>query len=580
MDNPSKESESFYHIFFPLTTKKAILFLILGGVIVFFNMLFNGFSWDDYTYVVNNSDIHTLNVFHLFGMSIFNSSGYYRPLTAVYFAILYHFFTLQPFYYHFIQLILHILDTCLLFYFLKRFFLNTQAFLLALLFLIHPIQVESVAFISACLSELFFLFGISALLVGQSKPLRMSHPFLVGVLLLFSILAKETGFLFYILFGLYLLFFNPRKIPAGLFVLTISAGLYLYLRFVFANVVLSNDMYLPLTHLSMLQRFINIPEIIFYYIKTLIYPAQLAIDQLWYISSIDVSHFYLPLGIDILFFAILGWIGFYCYQKNKDSLKIFLFFLIWFVSGLLILLQIYPIDLTVSDRWMYFPLAGLLGMLGVGLKYRPKLSKRIHMVEIYFLVALFIILGTRTIIRNSNWYNDFTINSHDESVLTNFDLENNLGVDYLASGQCGSARIHFTKSVVLSPNDVNLDNLGLADACVKRFKEAKIAYMHAMTAPGYLVGKQHKHFLALYINVINFFVLNGNPHQALTYIDQALQDYPNNSVLYHYLAAAEYKLGNKIIAAQDEKKANALTPTPGYVDVYLLIKRGTKITVQ
>lgn len=567
MEKSAQEHDSLYQFFIPLTTKKAILFLSLIGFLVYFTILFNGFAWDDYTYIVNNSDIHMLNLLRLFGKSTFNQSGFYRPITAVYFAIIYHFFGLKPFYYHFFQLLLHILNACMLFFIFKRFFPKAMSFVFSLIFLIHPIQVESVAFISASLSELFFFFGISALLLSQ-KSHKQIYDILISILLLCSALSKETGILFYGIVLINAFFFEKRTIKSLTTYAATSLALYIFIRFSLAHVYLTSDTYIPLGHLTLLQRLVNIPAIFMYYIQTLFYPVTLSIDQLWTVPSLDATGFFIPLFIDCMFIVLLGLVGFFCFRKNKESCKVYFFFLLWFLSGMLLILQVFPLDLTVSDRWIYFPIVGLLGIIGIGFKNAPKPNNSLRYIGICLVSVILIFYAIRTIIRDSNWQSDFAINSHDEKITTNFDLENNLGVDYLAQGQCLQAKVHFAKSVMFSQNDVNLDNLALANACLKHYILAKIEFIKSIHAPSYLVDTSHKHFLALYINVINFFVLDGYSKEGLIYIKLAMNDYPHTSILYHYFAADEYLLGNKQYALIIEKKANSLPQTIGYIDAY------------
>jgi hypothetical protein len=73
-------------------------------------------------------------------------------------------------------------------------------------------------------------------------------------------------------------------------------------------------------------------------------------------------------------------------------------------------------------------------------------------------------------------------------------------------------------------------------------------------------------------NVINYFVLDGNPSLGKKYINQALNDYPNTAVLYHYLAADEYIQGFRNQAKITELQADSLPKNSQYVDVYLLVK--------
>jgi len=77
-------SDSFKNIFSSLTSKKAILTICIIGLLVYFNALFNGFVWDDFSYIVNNPTIATFNLKILLGQNSFYLPGFfYRPLSAL-----------------------------------------------------------------------------------------------------------------------------------------------------------------------------------------------------------------------------------------------------------------------------------------------------------------------------------------------------------------------------------------------------------------------------------------------------------------------------------------------------------------
>src|SRR6185437_8626763 len=137
-----EEEFSFYSYFVPLTTKKAIIWIIIIGLIVYFNSLLNGFVWEDQTLIINNINGHSFNIFDLKNTA--NQGLQFRPFTALIIAILYSIFNNTAFFYHLTQLVLHVGTTILLFFLFKKFFTKTLSFFLSLLFLIHPINTDSV----------------------------------------------------------------------------------------------------------------------------------------------------------------------------------------------------------------------------------------------------------------------------------------------------------------------------------------------------------------------------------------------------------------------------------------------------
>lgn len=152
-----------------LTKLKVVNLIVLLGIITFANCIFNKFVLDDYSFIVNNPEVHRLNIFASFGKNMFNGLGYYRPIPAIYFSSLYSIFTTNQFFYHFIQITLHIANTFLVFVLFKKLFSEKLSLFLSLIFLIHPIQVESVSYIAAAGNPLFFLFGITAFILSQKN---------------------------------------------------------------------------------------------------------------------------------------------------------------------------------------------------------------------------------------------------------------------------------------------------------------------------------------------------------------------------------------------------------------------------
>jgi len=160
-----------------IKTSELIIFLILIGFLVYLPSLFGRFVWDDEEQIVNNILVHSAkNIPLFFKGSTFNTGGtgnlngvYYRPLMMVLFSFIYQIFGSQAFFFHFVQIALHISVVIVLFLIFKKFFKKKIAFILSLIFLVHPANVESVSYISAIQENLFVLFGLLSLYISIKK---------------------------------------------------------------------------------------------------------------------------------------------------------------------------------------------------------------------------------------------------------------------------------------------------------------------------------------------------------------------------------------------------------------------------
>ena len=141
-------------------------FLVVITFIAFFPALSNYFvNWDDYGYVVTNADVHQLSISTLPGIFTSFFNGNYHPLTMLAYGLEYKAFGLDPFFYHLTNLLIHCACAVLVMALLALLSGSLTAGALgALLFAVHPLRVESVAWISELKDVLCALFYFSALL--------------------------------------------------------------------------------------------------------------------------------------------------------------------------------------------------------------------------------------------------------------------------------------------------------------------------------------------------------------------------------------------------------------------------------
>lgn len=558
---------SLLNLFVPLTTFKAIMLLVIAGILVYFNMLFNGFVWDDITYIAQNAQVHSLNLTYIFGPSLFNFplAGYYRPVPALYFSLFYSLFHNITFMYHVSQLMLHIGNAILLFLLFQKFFHKNLSFVLALVFLVHPIQVESVSYISQADSPLFFIFGIGALLLSMKARVRLQNIVVIYSLLLLSILTKETGFLFLIMVFLYRALYQRKNIMQFAVFSVLILCIYFFMRFFIGHIYFTHITYdTPIGNITFAERMVTVPQVLFYYLKTFFYPMQLLIDQKWIITQMLFPTFYLPLMLDVLFFALLLLFGIACYKENRKKFSTYLFFLVWFALGIGMVSQLFSLDMTVADRWMYFPLAGLLGILGVGIQSLHFTTVRAKKISILLAVFIILLLSVRTIVRNANWYSEITLFSHDSQEVDSPDLEGYLAQEYLAENNFQEAVVHYREDVALNANEIDLSDLAHSYELEGNVKEANIYFLRTIESRNITPSVHAQVDKDAYQRLADLSLVTENASDAALLITMVLQKYPDSGNTWADLAVTEMRLRNHNAMMYASQKAKLYLPPDEY----------------
>ncbi len=337
-----------------------LLCLLITGI-TFSPTLFNDLiNWDDEFYIFENDLIRQLNFNSLVDIfSTFQFHGNYHPLTLVSLAVDYAISGYDPFTFHLTSYVLHLISTIIVFGIFNKLTDNTWiAFLVSLLFGIHPMHVEPVAWISSRKDVLYCFFYVLAMLsfLFYVKEKKMKPFYYTATLVLFlaSLLSKGMAVTFPVIL-LSLDYLMQRKDYRKML---IEKTPFLILSIIFGLIAVfsqeNSSALMPLQRIPITQSFTVACNGTLIYILKSIVPYNLSALHPW--PPVENGRFLIQvyLSIPVIILLLIGVIV--KFRKNRHILFGLGFFLI---SIALVSQFIVVGNKLIAERYSYISYLGL-----------------------------------------------------------------------------------------------------------------------------------------------------------------------------------------------------------------------------
>jgi len=180
-----------------LSVKTALFILVASVIAIFGQTVFFSFTnWDDPAYITQNTVIKTFDLNFIRAIFTEPMHGHYHPLTWISLAFDYQLFGLKAWGFHIHNLLLHLINTILVFYLARNLKDDIRiAFFCSLLFAVHPFANESVSWITERKNLLFTLFYIAAFIsyIRYYKTKSKLHYITGIVFFILSLLSKGSA---------------------------------------------------------------------------------------------------------------------------------------------------------------------------------------------------------------------------------------------------------------------------------------------------------------------------------------------------------------------------------------------------
>jgi protein O-mannosyl-transferase len=566
-----RNMRSIYEKFSSIRTRTAVIVLFAVGFLVYGNILKSPFLWDDKSNITGNTFITDWKYLpEYFSQNIFaganNPGDYWRPLELVSFSLDYRISGLSTTTYHLDNIFWHILAAILLYIILLKLFNNRAAGLLtALVFLVHPLQIEAVTYISGRADSMSTVFILASFLFfwkyANEKPHLMN--FLTSIVFfILALLSHERSVVFpaIILLYLFTLYHEgflvgwKKKILASSPFLLIGI-LYIVSRLTILHFSNSFDIGAP----TFIGNFILAnSKAIAIYAGLLVFPAKLYVEKS---VSTPTSFFDIYVIAGMALFLISA-VGFFLSLKKK---RIFAFCIGWFWIFLSISLYAYPSMGMLWEHWLYLPMIGLwmLIFIIVTEKIGKTNSLFIKIGMIIIIFAFIAGLSIRTIVRNNDW-ND-TIRFFEKNIANGGISErvyNELGTAYEDAGRDADALSTYQKSADL--NDQLYQpwyNMGTIYEYEGDLDQAIANYSRVIQI--------EPSFLPAYSALAEIAVKKNNLDGAIVIYRETLDMYPQNVEAILNIGALYFQKGNPNKAREYFKEAKQLDPNNQNIDMAL-----------
>jgi len=536
------------------------LLLILIGIFVRSPALQGERIWDDHYLSQANPFIKSpLLIFEVFRHHLFldSFSAHYRPVQNISFFIDYFFWNTDEFGFHLTNVLLHVGSGILLYFLLRQLFaslilrgtqlavrdrvlkrmpwLSLGAFLVALLWVVHPVHSAAVDYISGRADSLAFFFAAASWLLflharRARRPLvRVSSYVLATFCGLLALLSREIALVWIALFLAHLFLIERRvalRIRIGALV---CCAILIMTYFGFRH--LPQQRLTPVEQEGWMTtpvRAVLMVRALGDYGRIMVFPGNLHMERSVFDPTAYRSHADWRQAITTEYLSILGLVllagfAFGCLKKGRGQAAR-IFGMSWFLAAYLPISNIVRLNATVAEHWLYLPSVGLLLFLAGCAVELPRRHWRLATAFGLIAVAG---LAARSYVRSTDWvtgetFYRRTLMSGGTSARTGL----NLGQIYANRGQYAEAEKVFRKVMEIAPNyPIAQNNLANVLYHQGKNKEAE-ALLATIEKNSVETRKEYPRTWVAAVNLARMRHNAGDNQSALSVLDKARADYP------------------------------------------------------
>ncbi len=539
-----------YHFPMRLPRRTVLLFLgiVLAAVVVYARALPNQFvDWDDTALITTNPLVGEFSARTIWGAFTSYDPELYIPLTIVSFSAEHTLFGFQPFFFHLTNLVLHIVISWLVFLFLRKMGNGEAvAYLCALLFAVHPLNVEAVAWASARKDLLMAVFALASLLSfvrwkeeGSKKWYWWTFTFL-----LLSLLSKPTAiaipFAYLLLewLGMRKFRWNLLKEHApflGLSVLFLIIGLLGKTRNIESLTLLQ-------TILLSAKSTVLTSFLFFYPRFSLLFLQATPIT----IRSLE---FLLPLSLLLAAAVAVLW----TLRKTRVVAFGVIFALLFLLPSFANFAKTGNVYVT-SDRYFYLSQIGFLFLMGLFLERQWAKRGMVRNVMLALFVVILAGAAWSSSVRSLYWKDSETLFT--KALARNpqsAECHNNLGYVYDTRGEPDKAIAEYQQALTLKPTFAQAYyNMGVVLQKQGKIDDALFQYRKALEINP-LYAQPHNNLGAVAMD-------RGDLDLAISEFKKAIELSPRLAHVYINLGAAYGKKGAYDLGMQAYRKAMDIDP--------------------
>lgn len=527
--------------------------LVCATIIAYQQAWHAGYIWDDDVYVTGNKLLTAPDGLRRIWFSLDSPSQYF-PLVYTTFRLEHALWGLDPAGYHWVNILLHTANA-LLVWRLLRVLRIPGAWLGAAFFALHPVQVESVAWITErknVLMGFFFLLALLAWVEFVAERPRGRWRF-YGLALVFYVLALCSKTTACTLPAALLLVLWLQKKPIGWRRL-LEVVPFVVLGLAMGLVTIWWERYHQGTRgadfaIGLPERVLVASRAIWFYLGKLIWPAHLSFSYpRWNISAANPLDYAWLLAI-----ALLGVAIYFARRRVGRSLEVAALFFVATLSPVLGFIMLYTFRFSfVADHYQYLACIGPLALAAAGIALAFEQRKRWQKQALAGVLLLPLgLLTWRQCAMYANletlWRTTIAENP------ASWMAHNNLGTALLREGRLNDAIAQFDKALKIDPQyAAGHNNLGNALLRVGRVEES---YEHLQKALAI-----DPHYAEAENNLGNTLLQIGKLDEAATHYGKAVEIDSHYAEAYNNLGAVFLQMGRPEESLADLEKALKLDP--------------------